>query len=759
MEFERLRAKSERGGDRNSVPQTILEHTVEVMAAAERLVEVTGKWQLNALGLDPDVWIGRLRRELLLAAFLHDLGKAGDHFQGMIWRIRTLPQAIRHEAISFWIATRPIVRDWVRPALGDSPMLELVLWAIAGHHRKFPPQDPREAPEVCLLLSHRDFRDVLVWGAERLGLGPPPELAEDFLRFSPSRRSVIREFENAQVDAVCLMKRLSHQEKRYLALLKACLICADVAGSIGRTGNRTMAEWIEQAFRNVPTVAVLDQIVTKKLGASRLHGFQEQVGARKERVVLVRAGCGSGKTLAAYHWAARQAERLGRDLRVFFCYPTTGTATEGYRDYLKDPELGAALVHGRAEIDMEMLGLGDDEPDKQTGTQAEDFPGRALNDSAGALDQWSTPLVSCTVDTVLGLIQNHRRGIYAWPSIAGSALVFDEIHSYDDALFAALLRFLVEVRGLPCLLMTASLPAERLGKLQAALASLGETLGEVPGPESSESLRRYRRDGSASPWDRVHDVLIQGGKVLWVVNTVDEAMSLFEDPRAKAARAILYHSRFRYVDRVAQHQQVIAAFRLPKRTSAFAITTQVAEMSLDLSADLLVTQLAPIPALIQRLGRLNRRAERDDPWPFLVYEPDPPPPGYPLPYEQRQIDEAKVWLEMLDGGDLSQRDLIKNWKMQPAQAQDRPDQFIWLDGGFVTEPRPLREASPGIEVILSSDREALKRNPHLRPDAFRIPMPRPKDPRWLDWPEIAFCKVPPEELIDYHPTRGARWTR
>ena len=46
---------------------------------------------------------------------------------------------------------------------------------------------------------------------------------------------------------------------------------------------------------------------------------------------------------------------------------------------------------------------------------------------------------------------------------------------------------------------------------------------------------------------------------------------------------------------------------------AEGVCSQVAEMSLDLSADLLVTDLAPAPALIQRLGRLNRRAEDGDP--------------------------------------------------------------------------------------------------------------------------------------------------
>ena len=67
---------------------------------------------------------------------------------------------------------------------------------------------------------------------------------------------------------------------------------------------------------------------------------------------------------------------------------------------------------------------------------------------------------------------------------------------------------------------------------------------------------------------------------------------------------LVYHSRFRYCDRVRQHGAVIDAFR--GNAPALAICSQVAEMSLDLSASLLVTDLAPVPALIQRLGRLNR---------------------------------------------------------------------------------------------------------------------------------------------------------
>jgi CRISPR-associated endonuclease/helicase Cas3 len=261
---KRLLAKSARRG----IPgQSIRVHTAAVIRTGERLVEATGKAQLGALGLDPASWLERFRREIKLAALLHDLGKANDHFQEMIQGETTRRQGLRHEAVSYWIARRPEMRDWVRPVQANSRAVELILWAIAGHHRKFPPTDPPEdaKPELTVYLRHTDFREVLELGVAELGLGMPPVFSSDGRLKMTRFGSVLREFDDSEEEARMLMASLSEEEVRYVALLKACLICADVAGSIERRGTQSIADWIVEAFRRVPAADELESIVLKKL--------------------------------------------------------------------------------------------------------------------------------------------------------------------------------------------------------------------------------------------------------------------------------------------------------------------------------------------------------------------------------------------------------------------------------------------------------------------------------------------------------------
>ena len=183
-------------------------------------------------------------------------------------------------------------------------------------------------------------------------------------------------------------------------------------------------------------------------------------------------------------------------------------------------------------------------------------------------------------------------------------------------------------------------------------------------------------------------------------------------------------------------------------------------MSLDLSATLLITELAPVPALIQRLGRLNRRAEENDPTrPFLVVEPrnDDGTPAV-LPYTPQELEDAKKWLDdALGNGPLSQADLAEQWEEYDTSSRPEFIASAWLDGGPSTQVLELREASPGLTVVLDRDWAGLKNGTK---SVGEIALPMPPPPRgmdWRTWPEFKGVPVAPPDLIDYDPKRGAQW--
>lgn len=743
-----LLAKSQRDPARAHGDESLRGHTACVLRAASTLLDLRGESSLQALGLPLEL-LPRLKRIVRLSAFAHDLGKCSEQFQLLVRHKLTERQLLRHEALSLWLCwPGQTLSSWLRPAVETDMEYLLAILSAAGHHRKFPLNAcsaiDGTKTKAKLLTGHPDFASTLALGAKMLGLSTPPLLGDEEVLVSPFRnpRGIPASWQEEAEDFIPPRS----PDARLLAVAKALVLDADVAGSaLPRYGERFT--WIEARLRDRADQDTLSAVVSQRLSGRAPRPFQASVAASAAPITLVRAGCGSGKTAAAYLWAAQQ--HLGRQLWV--TYPTTGTATEGFRDYLVGIDgLNARLEHSRASVDIEIFELASE--DEQSGPRA--------RDRLAALRSWGQSVVTCTVDTVLGLVQNHRQGLYAFPGLTHSALVFDEIHAYDESLFGALLRFLEDLPGLPALLMTASLPASRLEALRTLTRRVHQRpLIEIHGPPDLETLPRYQQAaaGDTDPLVRVRDCLLRGGKegrpgkVLWVCNTVKRCLEMAE--RAAEFMPLLYHSRFCYRDRVARHGAVVDAFAAPG--PAFAITTQVCEMSLDLSADLLLTDLAPIPALIQRMGRLNRRSSPSEPLgtrPFVVL------PFAGLPYDDSQLTEAKEWLGQLGMDALSQSDLIAAWH---AQEQDAPQVPVglsaWLDGRYVTEPATLRESSPGLTVLLEEHRDLVQRGLASALE-WALPMNAPRaELNWKSWPMTEHYPVPPRDLIHYDPMRGARW--
>jgi CRISPR-associated endonuclease/helicase Cas3 len=528
--------------------------------------------------------------------------------------------------------------------------------------------------------------------------------------------------------------------------MRGC-IAADVAGSALPRNGRDAVWWAEEVLSRRCFPTDYEQAAASGAKGGNYRPFQIAVSESTARVTFVRAGCGSGKTTAAYLWASRRTKCS----RLYVCYPTTGTATEGFRDYIADniPLPLSALLHGRSEVDLEIF-FETNEDDSIASLQR-----------INALESWDAPMVVCTVDRVLGIIQNSRLPLFGTPTLMNAAFVFDEIHLYDERLFGALLHFLQIFRGAPVLLMTASLSAARLEAIRRVLAAQGEELCTIAGDSRLESLERYRFRGLVDdPIDAIRETIALGGKVLWVSNTVRQCIRAFAKLLAGGMNPIPYHSRYRYIDRLKRHSAVIEAFR--STGPALAVTTQVCEISLDLSADLLVTEIAPIPALIQRLGRLNRRASPDRPTDLREAVFLRPP--YPMPYEQDELALASKWMNSLIGKPLSQRDLAESFEALCCDSPPVPVNCAWLDGGLLSSQAPLRDAGTTIPVVRGEDRNQCLENGGriARTEVLKNTIPMPLGPvakEIPNWTRAANALISPVGRISYDPLMGATWTK
>jgi CRISPR-associated endonuclease/helicase Cas3 len=752
--FKRLLAKSSYSPDNPNDRETLPGHLRDVVVAAQALMGSVGQPALESLGLLCVFDRDDLSKAVTYGAFLHDLGKANHQFQRMVRPGAPALQALRHEWISSWLLLKfPDLNEWL--FAGSSAVIrQAALCAALGHHLKIEDGSALKdrggsgETKVAVFTDHTDFRAVLRIALDKLGLSAPPLLPGVEIDLLSRPLSELRSWLK---EAVKWYEQTDDHVKRFVALVKGLVVAADVAGSALAKQIVDPSQWVKEVLERVCTKDDLHSIATKRLGLHNPRQFQIALAETEKRVTFVKAGCGSGKTAAAYLWAARHAP--GR--KLFFCYPTTGTATEGYRDYIipSEMEADAALLHSRSELDLEDL----------LETHEGDAFERTLR--IESLAAWDVPVVICTADQVLGLIQNNRRALFSIPAIINGVFVFDEIHQYDDRLFGALLRFLDAFRGAPMLLMTASLPKPRLQAIQTILEQEGTALETISGPLDLEKIPRYELKGlvPTAPWDLVKQTLEKGEKVLWVANTVDRAVTFARAAEARGFFPVLpYHSRYRYTDRLQKHDAVVNAFKDDNAGPVLAVTTQVCEVSLDLSADLLVSDLAPIPALIQRMGRLNRRitsSHPGQPRPAVVLEPD-----IHLPYESKQLDRARDWLRALGPASLSQAALATANENIMQNESVPIVESAWLDGGPVSRPAPLREAGVTIAIILAEDEAACvdQRGRPVSKEIARYSIPMTMNAvakEFSAWKRLGSVFVAPPRRVDYSEKWGARWSK
>lgn len=368
------------------------------------------------------------------------------------------------------------------------------------------------------------------------------------------------------------------------------------------------------------------------------------------RVLLVESETGSGKTEAALAWFLRLF-REDAVAGLYFALPTRVAARELYERVVGAirsafPDAASRLspvllaVPGYAKVDGELPVLA-----PASGNLWTDDPGDERREHAWASEHpkrfLAAPVAVGTIDQALMSILQTRHAHLRSACLDRSLLVVDEVHASDPymrSLLAVLNRHHTDAGGRVLLLSATLGEAGRALLLRHPPAPLPEAESR---PYPAASTLRYiatlpRRSGrnvrvsfidGLDDWEGhvrvIAASLCEGARVLVVLNTVSRANRMLRELEAcpSVDRAALFsvngvgcphHGRFAREDRLILDRAV--SERLGPRSAqgpVVLVGTQTLEQSLDIDADLLITDHCPMDVLLQRIGRLHRhRRER-----------------------------------------------------------------------------------------------------------------------------------------------------
>jgi CRISPR-associated endonuclease/helicase Cas3 len=597
----------------------LLPHLLDVAAVASVLLPA-----VNCPGALPcsEGWISAL-------VGFHDLGKASPGFQRKLGRSHLgsyrleLDQPDRHD-----IGTAVLLCSELKTMGLNQPNAAWLSNAVAAHHgHPFSSHEIQQwawDPSPAWEGIHRELIQSVITGTSATGM---PGLPAD-----PVNRSAFSQWLMGLTttadwigssEALCRLERLAQWQDNPRQWFQQSQELA--AGAVNQAGLMPSP---------LPSPPDGTTAVRWVLGADRRpRPLQEAVAVLLDSLpdhpalIVIEAPMGEGKTEAALSCT------LGTR-GLYTAMPTQATSNAlfnrvaGFLDNNQGPKgcHRLALAHGSggpeaAALKLRDIGLGTEDSTVRAGWW---FHGskRALlcHQGIGTVDQG-----------LIGVLQS-RHGFLRLYGLSGRTVIFDEVHAYDTYTGGLIERLIAWLQALRCrvVVMSATLPKSRRDHLLQAWAGGDSSPNSgvpsdvayprlswaTPGAIKACSFAASRAQrvtvlsapanvseiaGQAANWAQ------QGARVLVVVNKVARAQSLFLRLRDHTP-ATLFHARFPMVQRLQIEARVLGLFG-PGGTAVdghVLVATQVAEQSLDIDFDVLISDPAPIDLVLQRQGRIHR---------------------------------------------------------------------------------------------------------------------------------------------------------
>ena len=365
-------------------------------------------------------------------------------------------------------------------------------------------------------------------------------------------------------------------------------------------------------------------------------------------IFIIEAPMGMGKTetaLIAVEDLAQKTNRTG----MFFGLPTQATSNgifsrvRDWLDHMKG-EKSLRLIHGKAQLNDEFSKL-----PKSRNIHGEDgvgvnewFAGRKVS----ILDDFTVG----TVDQILLAALKQKHLMLRHLGLSNKVVVIDEVHAYDAYMSVFLYRALrwMGAYRVPVVILSATLPIpKRNAILEEYMIGAGLGYSRLPKPEGFETNEAYplltyndganikqfadfkkeagidyqiikkSKDESEDLVGLIKENTPKGGIVGVIVNTVRKAQDFARQciEAFGEDRVELLHSSFIATDRYKKEKNLIDTIGKNGNRPDFKIVigTQVIEQSLDIDFDILITDLAPMDLILQRMGRLHRHEETKRP--------------------------------------------------------------------------------------------------------------------------------------------------
>lgn len=498
---------------------------------------------------------------------LHDIGKTHTEFQKLLSSNDNRWNSQRHELFSL-----PFV-DSLKYEFKD-----YVFYVVAGHHKDYQ--------TVIKHLNGYEINDNM--GMDLGGIEGGCSFEDEFKNNIPIEDTLylLKEF-NININDIVIHNPIK-KIKEFINNTDTNLYLLLLAGAFKQCDHLASA-----GIKNIYSLQYND---FNYLNNSEYNFYSHQKIA--DKIIgntILTAPTGSGKTETSLLWLRNQIKNSGNG-RVFYILPFTASINAMYERLSDEIPDKIGMLHGKLASFIENKFENDDLIDD---TQ-----------KANIKEQFKTLVTPLKIVTPFQLLKNlftlkgYEKGIFEW---LGGYFIFDEIHAYNPSVFAqiiALIRFVTVHLNTKIFIMTATLPSFMRKEIENVLGTSYHNI--QADPELYLSFIRHRviiENGLLSDnISAIQESLNNGKKVLVVCNTVKQSQYIYE--KLKSSNKVLLHSAFNSEDRNKKESLLFA------KDTKLLVGTQAIEVSLDIDYDIIYTEPAPLDALIQRFGRVNRKRKK-----------------------------------------------------------------------------------------------------------------------------------------------------